>query len=408
MTVGLPGTGIGGIFYILLSVYMPLFQLRRSLNGGNKPHHLKMVASAMSLSAVIILSLYGEARLLVWFLEWAATLGGKAPGPVEFGGCTPAMIAPALAAMPLVVLLALIVFIQFARVVLFLSSGQRGSRVSCGPGTDSEAIGTVGIGGRDYVQTNIMKRSGFTLIELLVVISIASFLLAILLPSLQKAREQVNAITCRSNLHQYGLTTLVYLDNNNGIFPAPSYWLFRDPEEPWMGQKCCQWHNAALTPDGLLWSDREPAKIHMCRTFYGLSKRKGHDHPFHDLSIPIKPLYSYSMNAYLGMVTRYGVLKVTQVRRPAKVFIFSEENMWVNPGVSDAVLNDTVLLSRYPPYELADVSDSFGTFHSAKGGDLTTGKANLVFVDGHVDSVHIGADDLDEGFRLAWPKKYLP
>ncbi|MHC4664861.1 MAG: type II secretion system protein [Planctomycetota bacterium] len=253
-----------------------------------------------------------------------------------------------------------------------------------------------------------MKRSGFTLIELLVVISVTALLLGILLPALQKAKEHVNAVTCRSNLRQYGLAATMYLDNNNGIFPAPSYWLFQDPEEPWMGAKCCQWHNAALTPDGLLWSDREPAKIHMCRTFYKLSKRKGQNHPFHDPAIPIKPLYSYSMNAYLGMMTRYGVLKLTQVRRPARVFIFSEENMWMNPGVSDAVLNDTVLLPRYPPYGLDDISDSFGTFHFTKGGDLTTGKANLVFVDGHVDTVHIGVNNLDDAFRLSWPKRYLP
>lgn len=149
MTVGLPGTGIGGIFYILLSVYMPLFQLRRSLNGGNKPHHLKMVASALSLSAVIILSLYGEATLLVWFLEWAATLGGKGPGPVEFGGYTPAMIAPALAAMPFVVLLALIVFIQFARVVVSLFGRQEGSQISCGPGKGGDAVGTIDVSDRD-------------------------------------------------------------------------------------------------------------------------------------------------------------------------------------------------------------------------------------------------------------------
>lgn len=80
----------------------------------------------------------------------------------------------------------------------------------------------------------------------------------------------------------------------------------------------------------------------------------------------------------------------------------------MNPGVTNAVLNDTILLPRYPPYELTDISDSFGTFHSTKGGGLTTGKANLVFVDGHIDSVHIGVNNLDDAFRLAWPKRYLP
>ena len=105
------------------------------------------------------------------------------------------------------------------------------------------------------------------------------------------------------------------------------------------------------------------------------------------------------MNAYLGLKMYDGaLLNVTQLNNPAEVFLFSKENMWEIPSLSTAVLNDTVLLSRYPPYEPDNISDTFGTFHSAKGGDLTTGTANVVFVDGHVGSVHIGADNIDDGF----------
>ena len=72
---------------------------------------------------------------------------------------------------------------------------------------------------------------GFTLVELLVVISIIALLLAILMPSLQKAREQAKTVVCLSNLRQWGMIFGLYTNDNNGRFNRG--WGSVSGEDPW-------------------------------------------------------------------------------------------------------------------------------------------------------------------------------
>jgi len=63
------------------------------------------------------------------------------------------------------------------------------------------------------------KARGFTLIELLVVIAIIALLMAILIPSLRKAKEKVKEIACKSNLRNVGIAILMYLNEHNRTLP---------------------------------------------------------------------------------------------------------------------------------------------------------------------------------------------
>lgn len=65
----------------------------------------------------------------------------------------------------------------------------------------------------------------FTLVELLVVVSIIALLIAILLPSLRKAREQAKLATCLANMTGLAKASLTYAaeDPGENMIPVPNY-----------------------------------------------------------------------------------------------------------------------------------------------------------------------------------------
>jgi len=249
---------------------------------------------------------------------------------------------------------------------------------------------------------------GFTLIELLVVIAIIALLLSILIPSLSKVKVAVEEILCRSNIRQYGLAGKMYMEDYHSKFPNAwdSIFKSRDPSRQ------CQFHDISRHPDkrpdlaGSLWNYIGSGKVHYCTTFARFMKT-GEPHPSHDVTIPIEPLFCYSMNAFLGGFEngnhrlRVGL---TNIKSPSRIVFFAEENGWPyvpksgEPVRYQYTLNDNALcgspehpqnatawtypLSQGPPYV-----DAFGSFHKTTLQKRNDGQANATFIDGHVGLV---------------------
>jgi len=98
---------------------------------------------------------------------------------------------------------------------------------------------TSGLGARG---TCDRARMGFTLIEVLVVVAIVALLVAVLLPSLARARWHARSAVCKGNLRDLGAAFVMYAQSHEGYLPVTpnvrtdSYWslhaagMLKDPQ----------------------------------------------------------------------------------------------------------------------------------------------------------------------------------
>lgn len=213
------------------------------------------------------------------------------------------------------------------------------------------------------------RRKGFTLIELLVVIAIIAVLMAVLLPSLNRVREQGKRAVCLHNLKELALAWMQYAEANdekivNGMAGIPR----KTPagsELPWVG-RC--WHDEfrkgeqlpeeeqlAALREGALWPYGRDAKLYRCPTGF-----RGEM-----LTYAVMDSMNGSGDGIKGTKDRGLLLKRrTEIRRPGVMAVFIDEG-WVTPD-SYAVYYTQELWWDDPPVRHGD-------------------GVNLAFADGHSD-----------------------
>ena len=90
------------------------------------------------------------------------------------------------------------------------------------------------------------KAKGFTLIELLVVVAIIALLVAILIPAVQRAREEANRAVCATNLKGIDTASYLYANTNHDIYPFG--WEHSDKGPPFDVGEWTDFVDTATTP----------------------------------------------------------------------------------------------------------------------------------------------------------------
>ncbi len=224
------------------------------------------------------------------------------------------------------------------------------------------------------------RQHAFTLLEILVVIGVVSALTALMVPALSKAREQANAVVCRSNLNQIMLANRYYAEANNSRY-CPGASDFRRNLNRWHGsrQRRGMSFDSSVGPLAQYLGDTQG--IRTCPSFPAeqIAQESGGFEQGNGG-------YGYN-NAYIGVMggkqasgaftiktDRSGVV-VDWVAKPAKTIMFTDAAF-----ASRALIEYSFTEPRFHPRYLTYRADPSIHFRHAEK------TANIGWVDGHVDT----------------------
>ncbi len=192
---------------------------------------------------------------------------------------------------------------------------------------------------------------GFTLIELLVVVAIIAVLVAILLPALSKAKAEALNVTCQSNLRQLSLIIEMFTNEYNGRFP---------PHE--IGHPYNYWYTSLPRAGYQLPGKKDADGTPLCSDSHWSVPEVSLEPGYDIFSIPHPHCYMYNFALW-----RYAT--VNSIPNPQNTVSFCDgfiiaSGIWVSFWD-----NPSYFWSVYPNI-----------------GDWHNGKANLLFIDEHVES----------------------
>jgi prepilin-type N-terminal cleavage/methylation domain-containing protein/prepilin-type processing-associated H-X9-DG protein len=210
-----------------------------------------------------------------------------------------------------------------------------------------------------------MLKKAFSLVELMVVMAVITMLLSILLPGLQRARQECKRITCLTNLRQMVIAANVYVQNNDGYYPIAYYYEISGQKFTsycWDFTSIKDWDTLEqkVIP-GLLWEGQTIEKIQQCPSFNGASNWL--DDPYSGYNYNVSYIGHGSAEAFAKPV------KAMEVKHPSKCALFGD-GQW--SGGANKFMRSPFLWGK----------DTFPARSAGTQGFRHLGKTNVVYCDG--------------------------
>jgi prepilin-type N-terminal cleavage/methylation domain-containing protein/prepilin-type processing-associated H-X9-DG protein len=255
---------------------------------------------------------------------------------------------------------------------------------------------------------------GFTLIELLVVVSIIALLMAILLPTLHRARKQARAVVCRANLRQWAIILKGYTGGSEGGLhnqgfcevAAPEFWMY------WLTRNAPGTEKIRCCPMATRPASPTPSPAVSRQAVGGAYTAWGRFRPFASRSVLADQVYhgSYSINNWMSVPDKSGVV----IGIAASSMRNSTGSFWGNENIQGAgevpTFADGWWWCSWPkdidrPPDREDQTEPFpcGCRESMRRFciDRHVGSINVAFVDGSVRPV-----GLKELWTLKWHRTF--
>lgn len=212
---------------------------------------------------------------------------------------------------------------------------------------------------------------GFTLVEMLVVIGVIAVLTTVALGGYRMYAGLATRAHCSNNLRQLATAVNLYMGDHNGFFPpyvktspdGTREWFFgREPYQPGVSEGDRELDRKA----GPLYPYLESVGgAEICRGFnYGSAVWKA---KFKGAS------YGYGYNWALGGRMTGNPMNVAHLQKASSVILLGDCGQ-VNTFQKPASVNNPMIEEFYI------INESYKTIHFRHGG-----KANILFVDGHVE-----------------------